>query len=298
MRHYATSCKAWQVDVLLKSLRRHCQPFTLHVLAWDWIPEAKAWGIPGVAQVETTTRAELCAKHPHLRELPGPPRTPIEEACSVRWRWFADTVAKVWESDGGSLMCVDGDCWFWSDPELVWRALELQPRTWALTEHRFPYPHPGVQGATIDSHIRYGRFNGGWAWFRDLGPALDVAALTEAWCRGTFLDFDDKPYFGDQGALERIDDVVPAHVMDHPGVNLAPWNLWRYSVAARPGGEVLVSEPDGWGAPLVLYHYSSLRVDERGVVRQLADEGYALQQYHADLLYRPYVSAIGEVMGR
>lgn len=300
MRHYATACRSWQVEVLAKSLDRHCRPYTLHVLAWDWDPRERAIVSTPDAVVVYTPRGAFMREHPGFF-LPGDPRSPTDEVCSVRWRWFADTVRRVRDHDGGSLMCIDGDCWFWDDPEPLWRELESQSRPWALTEHRFPSSRfRDVPGATEESHGKYGLHNGGWSWFRDPQPALDVAALTEAWCRGTFLEYDGRPYYGDQGAIDRIHEIVPAHVLGlaWPGVNAAPWNLNRYSVARQPDGGIWLGEPAGANGPLVLMHYSSLRFDARGEVVQLADPGYALSEYHAQLLYPPYIQAVKEVLSR
>jgi hypothetical protein len=57
-------------------------------------------------------------------------------------------------------------------------------------------------------------------------------------------------------------------------VNLAPWNIHTHRLATFDvDGEVMVD-----GQPLIAYHFSSLRLNPDGTVRQLADWPYEIER--------------------
>jgi len=294
VRHYATAAPAWQACVLYESMKRHCRPFALHVLATDYEPIADITAED--RQLIFTRGSDLVARYPHLARLPGRPRNPNEYNCSVRWRWFADLA-----SAHGQIMAIDGDMWFWSSPEALWQELEVSPAPWALTEHRFAPAARGLQGVTQESHGKFGRFNGGWAWFRDPAPAIFMANHAEQWAYQGFLELlDGRVIFGDQGWLALIDEIIPAHVIKNPGVNLAPWNL-RAScdgiLAAEPGDppRIFRRGPPWTFCDVVLYHYSSLKLDDAGEVIQYADASYAVPGAAKGPLYDPYIEEVRRV---
>jgi hypothetical protein len=68
-RHYVTACLAEQLPVLLASMRRHCAPFRLHVLAWDFDPHD--WPVLG-PDVEITPRRGVPCGPPGMRARPPP----------------------------------------------------------------------------------------------------------------------------------------------------------------------------------------------------------------------------------
>jgi hypothetical protein len=72
-------------------------------------------------------------------------------------------------------------------------------------------------------------------------------------------------------------------------VNLAPWNVNTHRLATfGPDGPVMVD-----GQPLIAYHFSSLRLNPDGTIRQLADAHYEIERspLAVDLIYRPYLAA-------
>lgn len=106
-----------------------------------------------------------------------------------------------------------------------------------------------------------------------------------AWCR----DVLDGDRFADQKYL----DQFPARfervqALDHPGANLAPWNLDRHQLTCDAEGRLLVD-----GRPLIFFHFHGLRqvlpflwkVTHR-------DYGAPLDRTMRTVLYRPYVAAL------
>ena len=95
-------------------------------------------------------------------------------------------------------------------------------------------------------------------------------------------------------AAEDVAERHNAHVIEHWGVNVAPWNVHGHRlVAGKPEFNVphLVD-----GQPLITFHFSSLRLAPDGTVAQLASAPYEVEWAPGvvELLYRPYINAIKE----
>jgi hypothetical protein len=272
VRHYVTAPRARELPVLLASMRRHCKPFRLQVFALDFEPEPQP-------DVKVTTRAQLETRHPEYRHLPGPPREPVNLIDTFRWRFMADLLA-----DGvGPLCYTDGDVWFFSSPEPVFA--EIGGAGLAVSPHRIPPRALGLPGVCLETHRAYGLYNSGAVFVADPAVAEDMAARVFEW---SYCDVvprpGRRPLFGDQAHLEDVAERHGAHVIQHPGFNVAPWNVARYSLA--PGNPPTVD-----GQPIVTYHFSSLRLNPDGTVAQLASAPYEVEKAAGarELIYEPYL---------
>jgi len=154
---------------------------------------------------------------------------------TVKPAWLAFVLDKT--PAGESLTYVDADMTFLESPAAV---IDEAAASIVLSPQRFS------KGAAPE--LFWGRFNAGW-----LGVRHDATgrAFLEAWqedCRGRM-----SPQYSNQKFLDRAFVVYPdVRVLDHPGVNLAHWNV----------AGVLVSESEGRvlvdGRPLVAYHMAGL----------------------------------------
>ncbi|MES2339329.1 MAG: hypothetical protein V4537_14640 [Pseudomonadota bacterium] len=283
-RHYATVCRDWQLPILLASMRRHCGDFLLHTLDWDWAPR-RPLESPAMPEVSYTPRIAFLDRHPEYSPdlLPGPPRRPVDEVVTMRWRFFAD----VMEATGEPLTCIDGDLWFWSSPEPMF--VEIGAAGLAVSPHDIPRATAGLPGVTHETHRRYGLWNAGLVYMADPSVAEEMARLNREWSYTEVRERADGDYdFGDQGHLERVilrrrpeKTMAGVHSIQHPGVNAAPWNIHRRGVSTWDG-QVKVGH-----LPLIAYHYSSFRPGA-----QLADEAYEITARQAELLYAPYIAEV------
>lgn len=281
-RHYATACHSRQVPILARSMLDHCAPFVLHVLVWDWEP-GPPWSAYGAQRCDVVyaTRGELLARHPECASLPGAPRTSNETVCAVRWKFLLD----VMEDTRQPVTLIDGDMWFWSSPEPVFA--EIWDARCAVSPHGFAPASAGLPGATMESHRRYGLYNGGWSYWADRRAAARMADLAHECSRATDHRWPDgRITWGDQGALELIQLEFGAHVIRHRGVNTAPWNIHTQPLEDRSG---VLHFGD---RPLISFHYSSLRWNDNGSFLQFADPGYGVTGRQQDMIYKPYVSAV------
>lgn len=294
MRHYATCARARELPVLLASMRKHCRPFVLHVLAWDYDPVGMPFWLPHhdddpgatVVRVNYTTRGAFLARHPDLEpsRLPGPPRSAVDVVATVRWAFFGD----VMESTGEPLVMQDGDIHYFSSPEPVFA--EIGAARLAVTPHRIPPRSRGLPGVVLETHACYGRLNTGWSYAADPEPVREQAAAVRAWSYTEVRrhPIDGLPDFGDQGSWERIAARRRAHEIAAP-VNIGPWSVHDRPLARGPGGAVTFG-----GRDLVAYHFSSMRFAPDGSVQQYANACYEIERAPGvvELVYRPYLDAV------
>lgn len=285
-RHYVTTAAAAhlpQLRVLHASMRRHCAPFRLHVLAEG--DEVVRWA-RAHADVSCDTVAELLWRHPELapERLPGPPRNGNELACCWRWWYLADVLGER----GAPVLAVDADVMFWGSPEPVFEEIDgcrdcpspaIGGIGTAILPHAFPLPSAGLPGVTMATHRQYGLYNGGFVYFADPAAAALMATYTHRWSKADFFRHaNGHQTWGDQGHLERVREEVGAHVIEHPGACPGPWNIHTQALERRDDGGL-----DFGGRPLVAYHYQSYKHG-----RQLADAPYEVSGRQAALLYAPY----------
>jgi hypothetical protein len=274
VNNYLTACREHQFPVLLASMRRHCRPFHLFVFALDW---EHTTSDPDATVI---CRHDFFCRHPRYEKLPGPPRLPINIIDAARWRVMADLLGSGFRS----ITYVDGDQWFFSPPQPMHD--EIAGARLAVSPHRIPAPEENLPGITLATHRQYGLYNSGLVHVSDVEIAEEMARATFFWSYSSVIPLPDgSTLFGDQGHLEVVAKRHRAHVIQHPGVNVAPWNAHRY----RPtvvDGQVQVG-----GAPLVTYHFHGLRW-EAGRLVELVGPGYALPDSYLRPVYEPYLAAL------
>lgn len=148
----------------------------------------------------------------------------------------------------GRLVYIDADLFFFGSPTAIGEAMDAAGASVLLTPHRF---HPWQR-----HYERYGRYNKGCLAFRNDAAARacldDWRARCLAWCH----DQPSEGRYADQGYLtawpEQFGSAV--HVLDHAGVNLAPWNWQSHPIAWDAAGR-----PRFDGRPLVAFHFSRFR---------------------------------------
>ncbi len=139
---------------------------------------------------------------------------------------------------------LDGDLLLFGPLDEVWE--EIGDSSIAITPHRFP---PEKRDS-----VRYGIFNVGWLTFR---RDANARACLE-WWRDRCLEWCYDRLKGERFADQKYLDVWPekfsgVKIIQHPGVNLAPWNLNAYQLEWRDGRVVVA------GRPLLVFHFHGLK---------------------------------------
>jgi hypothetical protein len=180
---------------------------------------------------------------------------------------------------------LDADLYFFSSPEPVFA--EIGDRAIAIVPHRF--------GPALRHLERFGIYNVAWLTFRRGPTAVACLRWWRERCLTACADRPEGGQFADQKYLddwpERFGDVA---VIQHPGANLAPWNVANHSLAPGPDAVVLVD-----GRPLIFYHFHGLATISRRIVDP------HLRRYRARLtgelrrfLYIPYLRALANAAER
>lgn len=173
---------------------------------------------------------------------------------------------------------VDADLLFFSDPAPFFT--EVENASIAISPHRFSPAH-----AHLEIH---GFFNAGFIYFKNDSIAkkclADWSSKCLAWCYNK-IEADGR--FMNQGYLNDWPNLYEnLKIINHLGINLAPWNLDGCSLT-QENGKVLVNNE-----PLICYHYS-------GLVQNSQEEWYswypAINNDFAlvkKTIYRPYFSIV------
>ena len=133
---------------------------------------------------------------------------------------------------------VDADMFFFGHPAPIFAAMEAEQASVLITGHRFP--------AWLRHYERHGRFNVGILSFSNdvAGRACldDWFTRCLAWCYDRLEDgkYADQKYLDEWPA--RLGAALL--VLEHPGVNLAPWNWSRTRWSAASPTRFPTAAPD------------------------------------------------------
>jgi hypothetical protein len=173
---------------------------------------------------------------------------------------------------------VDSDFSFFTDPSPMYR--ELCQGSIGIIRHRFP--------PRLNHLAEHGTFNVGLLIFRRDVSGLGCLQWWRDRCIEWCYDRVENGRFADQGYLndwpDRFTNVV---VLEHKGINLAPWNVSNYSIR-YVDGTVLVDE----GA-LICFHFQGLKRRYRSLY-DLGLQPYGVRPNDAILrgIYAPYIAAL------
>jgi len=259
---------------MYQSLLRFEQEFELYVLCLDnetyRVINEKAY--PNLIPVQLTT---LEQHDPALKSV-KPSRTKVEYyfSCTAAFSVY------LFENypDLDFITYLDADTYFFDSPKAI--VEKLQTYSIAITPHRFP-KHK-VESA------RYGIYNVGWVSFkRDTHGLACLKAWREdclAWCFNRL----EGEKFGDQKYLDKWPGQYDnLHVIEHQGVNAAPWNLEGAQVHLIEG-QLYINDD-----PLILYHFHNFH----RILGSLYQFG--LREYAVEIngliktaMYQPYAEAL------
>ena len=281
MNHYCTYFDRGfliQGLALWRSLAAQDPDSVLWVLALDDFTATALREIGGT-WMRTVTLAELEAGDPALAAAKAN-RSRVEYYFTLSPCWPRWLLAK--HPDMSRVTYVDADMYFFSSPECVFEDMDAAGASVLITGHRFPV----WQRAHYERH---GRYNVGILSFRrdaaGQGCLDDWRARCLEWCYDRLEDgkYADQKYLDDWPA--RLGAALL--VLEHPGVNLAPWN-WRSRRCDVEAGAVTVG---GW--PLVLFHFARVRPLRGTWWWQSGQLDYGVMPWQLrNALYGPYARAL------
>lgn len=259
---------------MLRSLCRYDRAGSIRILALDELCGTIVREV-FAGQVEVVSKEALVDGDGALRRCRDT-RSDWEFYATLKPAFLHDTVSR--KPYGGRVAYIDADTWFYAPPDDVWS--EIGSASIGLSPHSFSEEHL--------SQRRYGVYNAGFLCFRANETALRCLREWRSdclgWC-GESPTADGR--FMNQGYLNSWPArFAGVHVIQHPGYNLAPWNVNGRRLE-RFGRRMLVD-----GQPLVFYHFSQTHRDAAGNWYSLQDYFSRQRSLVIEEIYQPYVSAV------
>jgi hypothetical protein len=252
---------------LYGSMLEHCGDFTLFTMAFDdesytILDKLRHTPIHAIHYSEVIT--------PDLVEIRGT-RKFNEWIWSTTPRWIQYLLT---ERGLDEVYYVDGDCLFYDYPGPLYA--ECLHQNIAISPHRFPYELLWREKAN-------GKFNVGVEYFKNAPITLECLRRWHSqaveWC------YHDSPGDGrcaEQGYLDDWPEKYGAHIIDHLGIDLAPWNQAQYDYDIDEEGRLLVAGI----FPVIIYHFHKWSMER--------DSDYPLNLYIKGILYAMYKRAVEE----
>ena len=238
---------AARAHVMLRSLRRHDPDAEIFALCFDE-PAQDLTARLDDRKLVIVAPEELHAYDPALAAC----RARGKAAFRATHKPVLASYALNKRPNLDAIMHIDADTCLFSPPAPLFA--EVGEASVALSPHRFV--------ANRRRADWFGTFNAGFIYWRNdpvgLRCLADYRADCIDWCEPTVTS-DGR--FMNQGYLTAWPQRYPnVHVIAHPGINLAPWNIAGHTISEAP--RVLVD-----GHPLIFFHFSGLVLDPNGVWR-------------------------------
>ena len=251
---------------LYHSLLDHCRSFHLWVLCLDE-PVHAALSALELPHMTLVPLAELEAADRELLKVKGG-RSTVEYyfTCTPAWPLWVFNHAPHLDM----ITYLDADLFFFADPAPIFE--ELGARSVGIIAHRFP---PDMRWREC-----YGIYNVGWVSFRRDANGIACLRWWRERCIEWCHDRAEAGRFGDQKYLDAWPELFDGvAVLEHPGANVAPWNLVGHTLDWINGRVTCC------GRPLIFFHFHGLR----RVWRWLVDPNLTLYEARITPVFRRYV---------
>lgn len=263
-RNYLTRAMA-----LHRSLVRHSPPFTLWALCLDDESHAalETLRLEGVRPLRL---AELEAADQALLAVKGS-RSTVEYyfTCSPSLPRFL----MEHHPDIELITYLDADLLFYSSPQPIFD--ELGAGSVLIVPHRF--------SETLRHLEIYGVYNVGLLAFRNDSRGHAILDHWRVQCLDWCYDRVEDGRFADQRYLDAWPGQPGVVVLQHPGADLAPWNVTRHRLDLR------LEPPRVDGRPLVFYHFQGVKAIRPGLWDVGLDRYAVTDRVLRGRLYRPYI---------
>jgi hypothetical protein len=184
----------------------------------------------------------------------------------------------------GEIAYVDADEFVFSNLEPMYQ--EIGNADSMVIPHRFPPEREKTQSIN-------GTFNVGVLWWRRTERAIgflrEWRVLALDWCHWWASD----GRFAEQGYLDQLQEKYDAHILQHLGCNLAPWNMGRddYNYTLVDG------LPHINGQPLIFFHFHEFKVNNE-FAHSFFRCNYARPAFVERHIYAPYEAMLREQIER
>lgn len=284
MRWYCTYCDRNYLVRLLAltdSLTRHeRQPFTIFVVCLDELTRTllnhlRPPNIQSIGLHEIESRDRQLCEARTTRSL-------------VEYYWTLTPTVLLFLFEQYShidrLTYLDSDLFFFSSPDPMFA--EAPDASVLIHGHRFAQKYKKLEA--------FGTYNVGLLSFVKNPEALSILHEWRKQCLEWCYAHPEEGKFGDQlylnGWPQRFTGV---HVLQHPGVGVAPWNQNDARFAVGPDGAPVVN-----GAPLIFYHFHALDILAPEVFVPTRLLHYCFELPVLSTCYLPYAISLNHKISR
>lgn len=283
MNHFCTYCDRGYAARLLclhESLEAGGEPFVLHVLCFDKETQraVESRGTPSLDAVPLEQLLAACPDYAAARR----DRTPVEFFFTTTPVFARHCLERNPEAE--AITYLDADLFFFGPVSGV--LSEQGDASVGIVPHRFP--------DRLKEREKYGLYNVAWVSFRRDEEGLACLDWWRARCLEWCHDRPESGKFADQGYLNEFPwRFRNVKVLDHPGINAAPWNMDGRVVDIREN-QVGVD-----GRKLHFYHFQGVREIAPGWYEPgLRNYGVRMDRALRDLIYRPYLRRLASSQKR
>ena len=140
---------------------------------------------------------------------------------------------------------LDADTYLFGSVEPAYE--EMAEKSILIVEHRFP--------ECLQRYIKFGRFNIGYLSFRNNDEGKGCLQWWRTKCIEWCYDYLDGDRFADQKYLDQWPNLfLDLKILDHKGINIAPWNVLNYCFSKDTSGQYFVDD-----IPILLIHFHGIK---------------------------------------
>lgn len=265
--------------VLYESLKKHCQDFTMYVLAMD---DVVASYLPflGYDNLKIITVADIKEMYPVLARLE-------KERTRGEFSWTLSSFSIQYalrKFNLDSCIYVDADTCFYNNPELLLK--ECGEKSVLITEHNYTPEY--------DQSATSGKFCVQFMYFKNNSDGNKVLEYWRSKCEEWCYNRMENGKFGDQKYLDdwesRFEEIV--YNCRNIGCGVAPWNIQKYDVSVEDGTYFVTERVTKIKKPVVFFHYHALL--------EIAERKWVLSQYRLaendkKLFFLPYIKDLYKI---
>ncbi len=260
---------------LYNSLTKHCSDFKLWILCmdnitYDFLNKMNLNNVKLIPLKEFENKELLDIKNT---------RTFIEYCWTCGSSLLFYILKK--NSDLKMIAYLDSDMYFYSSPEPIYK--EFGNKSIMIIPHKFSSENQHLK-------IRGGKYNVGMLIFKNDKNGLTCLEWWRKKCIEWCFSYHDKGRYGDQLYLndwpKRFSGV---HVLQHKGVNVAPWNVSQYKIK-KINKQIFIDNE-----PLIFYHFHALKIYPNLKFR-LHGSSCNISSRSQKLIYRPYLKELKKII--
>lgn len=261
---------------LYGSLKKHCEDFTMYVLAMDDVVASYLPSL-GYGNLKVVTVADIKEMYPVLVRLE-------KERTRGEFSWTLSSFSIQYALRKFSLdscIYVDADTCFYNNPELLLK--ECGEKSVLITEHNYTPEY--------DQSATSGKFCVQFMYFKNNSDGNKVLEYWRSKCEEWCYNRMENGKFGDQKYLDdwesRFEEIV--YNCRNIGCGVAPWNIQKYDISVEDGTYFVTERVTRIKKPVVFFHYHALL--------EIAERKWVLSQYRLaendkKLFFKPYIKEL------